>query len=409
MKLALSLNNVTNNLKKLFSKVNPFRNTESFNMNNDQVLNYALRYVVNSLDHDAMVSLINAGANVNAIGSDGVKSIIYKYERALAQREEDLPVQAREFFTEYREKCCLVLGELIMHDAMPKNDEEKKSILKIFKEEKGFNEFMEVVKLKLKASPPKKPPRTFEYKPTNTGSMYVEVNNMMPPKKPPRTFEYQPKNTNDDLLSKEPIYAEVYDSKVNNSLKESGHLNISKEPIYADVYDSRKESTENLPLKDSGYFSVEDKHVYEEIDHFKDDEHIYEEIDHFKKDNDLYDSGYSSVDESIYAESDVRNLKNPLYVSAEECKTQKRSVGSSQQEPIYAKVDLAAKKQKATPTKDTKTQFDDEHVYEEIDHFKKDNDLYDSGYSSVDESIYAESDVRNLKNPLYVSALSTYG
>ncbi|NSM56572.1 hypothetical protein HET73_03480 [Wolbachia endosymbiont of Atemnus politus] len=77
------------------------------------------------------------------------------------------------------------------------------------------------------------------------------------------------------MLSKEPIYDEVYDSKVSNPLKENGHLNMSKKSIYAEVYASRKESTENLSLKDSGYSSVEDNRIYEKIDHFKDDGRIY--------------------------------------------------------------------------------------------------------------------------------------
>ncbi|NSX82994.1 hypothetical protein GOM44_00325 [Wolbachia endosymbiont of Atemnus politus] len=128
-----------------------------------------------------------------------------------------------------------MLGELIIHGAMPKNNAEKEDILEIFEKKEGFDEFKEVVKLKLGANsvrPPKKTPRTFEYKPANIKSMYAEVNNIIPPKKPPRTFEYKPKNTGyDALLSKEPIYAEVYDSKVSNSLKENGHLSISKEYI----------------------------------------------------------------------------------------------------------------------------------------------------------------------------------
>ncbi|WP_174134018.1 hypothetical protein [Wolbachia endosymbiont of Atemnus politus] len=85
VKLALSLNNITNNLKKLFSRINPFRNTGSSNLDNDQVLNRALGYAVNSLDYDAMVLLISAGANVNAIGSNGVSNIVYEYGRALAR------------------------------------------------------------------------------------------------------------------------------------------------------------------------------------------------------------------------------------------------------------------------------------------------------------------------------------
>ncbi|MFP3035691.1 MAG: hypothetical protein ACEY3A_01450 [Wolbachia sp.] len=94
-----------------------------------------------------------------------------------------------------------------------------------------------------------------------------------------------------------------------------------------------------------------DEHIYEEIDHFRYDEHIYEEMDHFRRDDNSLDSGYSSIEkcatqqEPIYAEiSDVRELENPLYISTEECKTQKKSIDSSKQEPIYATVDLDAKR-----------------------------------------------------------------
>ncbi|WP_174132657.1 hypothetical protein [Wolbachia endosymbiont of Atemnus politus] len=104
VKLALSLNNITNNLKKLFSRINPFRNTGSSNLDNDQVLNHALGYVVKSLDYDAMVLLINAGANVNAMGDYGIKSITQEYKRASALEQGASVVQIREFFTEYKKK-----------------------------------------------------------------------------------------------------------------------------------------------------------------------------------------------------------------------------------------------------------------------------------------------------------------
>jgi hypothetical protein len=60
----------------------------------------------------------------------------------------------------------------------------------------------------------------------------------------------------------------VYDSKVSNSLEESGYLNISKESIYAEVYYSYKKSTENLSLEDSGYFSISEEPIYDTINSF---------------------------------------------------------------------------------------------------------------------------------------------
>ncbi|MGL9759544.1 MAG: ankryin [Wolbachia sp.] len=115
-------------------------------------------------------------------------------------------------------------------------------------------------------------------------------NNVIPPKKPPRTFEYKSKN--ETSLLKEPIYAEVYDTKVGNSL---GELNASEEPIYAEIYNSHKKSTENLSLEDSGYLSISEEPIYWTIDDPSEQkkpadlkqkeqvEPIYAKVDLFKK------------------------------------------------------------------------------------------------------------------------------
>lgn len=266
VKLTLILYDALNSFRKFFSKTMSLKNTGSFDINNP-ALNQALGYAVKSLDYDVMELLINAGANVNAIGSDGIRSVIYKYERALAHEKRVMHYDLKD----YKEKCCFILGELVINDAMPRNVEEKEKILNIFKEREGFDEFKEVVKLKLEANsvgnmiPPKKPPRTSEYEPI---TMYAEVNNnVIPPQKPPRTFEYKPKSTNYDALpSKEPIYAEVYDAKVSNSLGENGYLSVSEESIYAEIYDSHKKSTENLSLDDSVYLSISEEPIYCTID-----------------------------------------------------------------------------------------------------------------------------------------------
>ncbi|GFQ81603.1 ANK_REP_REGION domain-containing protein [Trichonephila clavata] len=68
---------------------------------------------------------------------------------------------------------------------------------------------------------------------------------------------------NNDI--KEPIYAEVYDTKISNSL---GELSVSEESIYAEIYDSHKKSTENSSLNDSGYLSISEEPIYETIDNF---------------------------------------------------------------------------------------------------------------------------------------------
>lgn len=293
VKLTLSLYNALNSFRKFFSKTMSLKNTGSFDINNP-ALNQALGHAVRSLDYDVMELLINAGANVNAIGSDSIRSVIYKYERALAHEKEVMPVLGKEYLKDYKEKCCLILGELVINGAMPRNVAEKEKILNVFKEREGFDEFKEVIKLKLEANsvgnmiPPQKPPRTFEYEPI---TMYAEVtNNVIPPQKPPRTFEYKPKSTNYDALpSKEPIYAEVYDAKVNNSL---GELSVSD---YAEIYDSHKRSTENLSLDDSGYLSISEEPIYCTID----------DLSEQKKPASLEQKEPEQLSEPIYARVDL--------------------------------------------------------------------------------------------------------
>lgn len=107
-------------------------------------------------------------------------------------------------------------------------------------------------------------------------------------------------------LQSEPIYAEIDgfgdDDSLSSGYSSIKELRVQRKPIdsphiYATVALAAKQGAQE-----------------------QDDEHIYEEIDNF------------------------RERENPLYVSAEECKTQKKSIGSSKQEPIYATVDLAAKR-----------------------------------------------------------------
>jgi hypothetical protein len=231
VKLTLSLYNALNSFRKFFSKIMFFKNTGLSDINNNRALNQALEYAVKSLDYDVMELLINAGANVNAIGINSIGIVIYKYESALAHEKRVMHYDLKD----YKEKCCFILGELVINGAMPRNVEEKEKILNIFKEREGFDEFREVVKLKFEVN---------------------SVGNMIPPKKPPRTFEYESKSTgNGNFLLKEPIYAEVYDTKVSNSL---GELNVSEKSIYAEIYDSQ--------LDDSGYLSISEEPIYCTID-----------------------------------------------------------------------------------------------------------------------------------------------
>jgi hypothetical protein len=119
-------------------------------------------------------------------------------------------------------------------------------------------------------------------------------------------YEEIPANTKTQLVYNEPIYAEIDGFGDDDSLS-SGYSSIKE------FRAQRK--------------SIDSPHIYATVGlaakqgaQKQDDEHIYEEIDNF------------------------RERKNPLYVSAEECKTQKKSIDSSKQEPIYATVDLAAKR-----------------------------------------------------------------
>lgn len=220
MRLALSLHNIVNSFEKLFSRINPFRNKGSFDLNNDQTLNRALEYAVTNLDHNVMTLLISAGANINEI-NDSIGNVILQYKIA----SEAMQYGDKDSLKDRKEKCCLVLGELIK--------KERKEILEILKQTESCDKLKEEVELKFKANSPKKPPRIFEH--------------------------------DDILLLKEPIYDEVYDAKVSNSLEE---LSVSEESIYAEVYDLHKRSTENLSLKDSGYSSISGEPIYEDVDDF---------------------------------------------------------------------------------------------------------------------------------------------
>ncbi|MGL9761672.1 MAG: hypothetical protein ACR5LB_05740 [Wolbachia sp.] len=113
------------------------------------------------------------------------------------------------------------------------------------------------------------------------------------------------------------IYGKVDDFGDDDSLS-SGYSKIKELIAQRKPIDSPHiYATVGLAAK-QGAQKQDDEHIYEGINHFRDDEHIYEEI------------------------SGGRERKNQLYVSAEECKTRKKSIDSSKQEPIYATVDFTA-------------------------------------------------------------------
>ncbi|MDM8335043.1 hypothetical protein [Wolbachia pipientis] len=114
--------------------------------------------------------------------------------------------------------------------------------------------------------------------------------------------------------------------------------------------------------------SLQSEPIYEEIpaqntrEQFVYDELIYAEIDGFGDDDSL-----SSV-----------------YFSIKELRAQRKPV-----DPLHicAKVDLGAKRkakeQAVTPSQ--QLVLNDEHIYEEIDHFRESNNSLGSGYFSIEE------------------------
>ncbi|WP_265041739.1 hypothetical protein [Wolbachia endosymbiont (group B) of Melanostoma mellinum] len=105
VRLALSLHNIVNSFEKLFSRINPFRNKGSFDLNNDQTLNRALEYAVTNLDHNVMTLLISAGGNINEI-NNSIGNVILQYKIA----SEAMQYGDKDSLKDRKEKCCLVLG-----------------------------------------------------------------------------------------------------------------------------------------------------------------------------------------------------------------------------------------------------------------------------------------------------------
>ncbi|MGL9731503.1 MAG: hypothetical protein ACR5KX_01555 [Wolbachia sp.] len=126
-----------------------------------------------------------------------------------------------------------------------------------------------------------------------------------------------------------------------------GH-SLQSEPIYEEI---PAKNTETQPVYD-------DRRIYGKVDGFGDDDSLssgYSKIKELIAQRKPIDSPhiYATVglaakqwaqeqdDEHIYEEiSGGRERKNQLYVSAEECKTRKKSIDSSKQESIYATVDF---------------------------------------------------------------------
>ncbi|WP_353274220.1 hypothetical protein [Wolbachia endosymbiont (group A) of Ennomos erosarius] len=211
VKLTLILYDALNSFRKFFSKTMSLKNTGSFDINNNQALNQALGHAT---DHKIMELLINRGADIHSIDENG-KNVIIRVIESLAE-SKNLKLDSEKNLP----------AEIILHPTVS------------FLLGKGAEYY-------------------------STDDLNVEAIQQ----KPPRTFEYKSKNTGyDTFLLKEPIYAEVYDTKVSNSLGENGYLNVSEESIYAEIYDSHKKSTENLSLEDSGYLSISEEPIYCTID-----------------------------------------------------------------------------------------------------------------------------------------------
>ncbi|BFD47693.1 MAG: hypothetical protein DMENIID0003_07670 [Wolbachia endosymbiont of Sergentomyia squamirostris] len=240
VKLTLILYDALNSFRKFFSKTMSFKNTGSFDINNNQALNQALGHAT---DHKIMELLINRGADIHSIDENG-KNVIIRVIESLAE-SKNLKLDSEKNLP----------AEIILHPTVS------------FLLGKGAEYY-------------------------STDDLNIEAIQQ----KPPRTFEYKSKNTSYDALpSKEPIYAEVYDTKVSNSLGENGYLSVSEESIYAEIYDSHKKSTENLSLEDSGYLSISEEPIYCTID----------DLSEQKKPTSLKQKEPEQSSEPIYARVDL--------------------------------------------------------------------------------------------------------
>lgn len=295
-------------LGKLFSSA---RKKESFHSRgNNQHLNDALVVAIENLNSDIVELLVNAGADVNSLDKNNKNAIMHAVEKLATSKglsvdpSKNLP---EEIISHPIVRFLLVRGsEYYITDNM---DIEGKHALPI----KGN------VGHSLQSD------HTYEEIPaknTETQPVYDDRH----------IYEKVDGFGDDDSLSSG--YSSIKELRAQRKSIDSPH-------IYATVALAAKQGAQEQ----------DDEHIYEEIDHLRDDEHIYEEIDHFSRDDNSLDSGYSSIErcatqqEPIYEEiSDNKERKNPLYVSAEECRTQKKSIDSSKQKPIYATVDLAVKR-----------------------------------------------------------------
>ncbi len=240
VKLTLILYDALNSFRKFFSKTMSLKNTGSFDINNNQALNQALGHAT---DHKIMELLINRGADIHSIDENG-KNVIIRVIESLAE-SKNLKLDSEKNLP----------AEIILHPTVS------------FLLGKGAEYY-------------------------STDDLNIEAIQQ----KPPRTFEYKSKNTSYDALpSKEPIYAEVYDAKVSNSLGENGYLSVSEESIYAEIYDSHKKSTENLSLEDSGYLSMSEEPIYCTID----------DLSEQKKPTSLKQKEPEQSSEPIYARVDL--------------------------------------------------------------------------------------------------------
>ncbi|MEY2393588.1 hypothetical protein [Wolbachia endosymbiont of Tettigetta isshikii] len=284
-----------NALGKLFSfgrKKEPSHSRED-----NQHLNDALVFAIENLNSDIVELLVNSGADVNSLDKNNKNAITHAVERLATSK--GLSVDPSKNLPE----------EISSHTIV---------------------QFLLV-----------------------KGSKYYSTDNMDIEGK----YTLSIKGNVGHSLQSEPIYEEI------------PAKNTETQPVYNDMHTYEKvDGFGDDDSLSSGYSSIKElraqrkpidlPHIYstvglaaKQVAQEQGDEHIYEEMDHFRRDDNSLDSCYSSIEkcathqEPIYAEiSDVRERENPLYVSVEECKTQKKSIDSSKQEPIYTTVDLAAKR-----------------------------------------------------------------
>lgn len=193
---ALAFDKTLKSFKNFFLAINPFSNARSFDINNNQSLDHALKYAAKNLNCEMTSVLINSGANIHSVDENGKNIITHAVENLAISK--DLKLETAKNLP----------GKIVLHP---------------------------IIQLLLSEGA--------EY--YSTDDLNIEPNitqsirdSSQPPRKPPRIFEY--KSSESECKShntEEPIYSEIEDFVVHGSLDDSGYLSTSEESLYATIDD----------------------------------------------------------------------------------------------------------------------------------------------------------------------------